>query len=103
MNLDRWNGLPPDIRQAFLDASDEAWLEELGHIWRRADDAGIAVSQEAGVDYYRLSPEETAEFEAAVAPVVDRWVADMDTQGIDGAGLVERARAAIAEHSTGGS
>ncbi|MCB1371466.1 MAG: TRAP transporter substrate-binding protein [Rhodobacteraceae bacterium] len=103
MNLERWNGLPPDIQQAFLDASDAAWAEELGHIWRRADDAGIAISEEAGVDYYRLTPEETAAFEAAVAPVVDRWVADMESQGIDGAGLVERARAAIAENAAGGS
>ena len=99
MNRDRWDDLPEEIRAAFRDASDEAWLDELGGIWRAADDAGIAVSREAGVDYTQLSEAATAEFETALAPVADRWIADMEAAGIDGAALVERARAGIAAHS----
>jgi TRAP-type C4-dicarboxylate transport system substrate-binding protein len=101
MNLDRWNGLPDDIKQAFTDASDEAWLAEVGQIWRKNDDDVIAMFVAAGNTHVVLTEEETAAFDAALAPVVDRWVADVTAQGIDGAGLVERARAAIAAHAGG--
>jgi TRAP-type C4-dicarboxylate transport system substrate-binding protein len=101
MNLDRWNSLPPDIQQAFLDASDEEWLAELGRIWRQNDDTVIEAFVAAGNTHVVLTPEETAVFEAALAPVVDRWIADVGAQGIDGAALVEKARAAIAEHAGG--
>jgi hypothetical protein len=36
-------------------------------------------------------------------PVVDRWIEEVSAEGIDGAALVERARALIAEHSDGES
>jgi TRAP-type C4-dicarboxylate transport system substrate-binding protein len=101
MNLDRWNGLPEDIKQAFTDASDEAWLAEVGRIWRKNDDDVIEMFVAAGNTHVVLTEEETAAFDEALAPVVDRWVADVTAQGIDGAGLVERARAAIAAHAGG--
>jgi TRAP-type C4-dicarboxylate transport system substrate-binding protein len=101
MNLDRWNGLPDDIKQAFTDASDAAWLAEVGQIWRKNDDDVIEMFVAAGNNHVVLTEEETAAFDAALAPVVDRWVADVTAQGIDGAGLVERARAAIAAHAGG--
>jgi TRAP-type C4-dicarboxylate transport system substrate-binding protein len=101
MNLDRWNSLPDDIKQAFTDASGEDWLAELGEIWRKNDDDVIEAFVAAGNTHVVLTEEETAAFDAALAPVVDRWVADVTAQGIDGAGLVERARAAIAAHSGG--
>jgi TRAP-type C4-dicarboxylate transport system substrate-binding protein len=101
MNLDRWNGLPEDIQQAFTDASDEAWLAEVGQIWRKNDDDVIEMFVAAGNNHVVLTEEETAAFDEALAPVVDRWVADVTAQGIDGAGLVERARAAIAAHAGG--
>jgi TRAP-type C4-dicarboxylate transport system substrate-binding protein len=101
MNADTWNGLPEDIQQAFLAASDAEWLAELGAIWRKNDDDVIEMFVAAGNTHVVLTDEETAAFDAALAPVVDRWVADVGAQGIDGAGLVERARAAIATHSGG--
>ncbi len=101
MNLDRWNGLPEDIKQAFIDASGEEWLAELGEIWRKNDDDVIEMFVAAGNNHVILTEEETAAFDAALAPVVDRWIEDVTGQGIDGAGLVERARAAIAAHSDG--
>ncbi len=101
MNLDRWNGLPPDIQKAFLDASGRDWLKQLGTIWRRNDDRAIETMVADGNTHITLTPAETAAFDAALAPVVDRWIADADAQGIDGAGLVARARAAIAANATG--
>jgi TRAP-type C4-dicarboxylate transport system substrate-binding protein len=97
MNQARWDGLPPDIQQAFRDASGPDWLVELGQIWRRNDDAAIEVLVAAGDTHVTLDEAETAAFAQALDPVVARWVAEMDDQGIDGAALVERARALIDE------
>jgi TRAP-type C4-dicarboxylate transport system substrate-binding protein len=99
MGQERWDGLPPEIQAAFTDASGPDWLAELGRIWRRNDDTTIEAFVAEGNTHVTLSEDETAAFDAALAPVVDRWIADADGQGIDGAGLVERARAAIAANA----
>lgn len=99
MNKARWDALPDDIKQAFRDASDEEWLREVGEVWRANDKAGIEIATEAGNTHIVLSEEETAAFTEAMAPVVDRWIKDVSSKGVDGAALVEAARAAIAKHS----
>ncbi len=100
MNQGRWDALPEDIQQAFRDASGPDWVRQVGEIWRGADDFGIQMAVDSGNTHIILSEEETAAFNAAVAPVVDRWIEEVSGSGIDGAGLVERARAAIAANAT---
>lgn len=99
MNADRWNGLPEDIQAAFREASNREWWAEVGRIWRATDDFGINMAVEAGNTHVTLTEEETAAFEEALAPVVQRWVDEVTANGIDGAGLVEEARRMIAANS----
>ncbi len=101
MNQARWDSLPEDIQQAFRDASGPEWWAQVGEIWRGTDDFGIKVATDAGNEHIVLSPEETDAFREALEPVVDRWVTEVSAQGIDAAGLVERAREHIAAHSSG--
>ncbi|MFD2237576.1 TRAP transporter substrate-binding protein [Aureimonas populi] len=98
MNKARWDALPEDIRQIFLDHSGEDWLREVGRIWRDIDDAGIALAVEAGNNHVTLTAEESAVFVETLEPVVARWVEDVSRQGVEGAALVEAAREAIASH-----
>lgn len=100
MNQARWDGLPDDIKAAFKDASGPEWWAQVGDIWRASDDFGIKVATDAGNEHVTLTPEETATFADAMAPVVDRWVADVTAQGIDGAALVAAAREGIAKHGS---
>ncbi|WP_212523300.1 TRAP transporter substrate-binding protein [Actibacterium sp. MT2.3-13A] len=97
MNKARWDSLPADIQKAFRDASGTEWLAEVGDIWRASDDFGIDLAVKAGNEHIVLSEEETAAFSAALEPVVERWVDEVKGKGIDGAALVAKARAAIAE------
>ena len=39
-----------------------------------------------------------AAFRAAMEPVVKRWIDEVTAKGIDGQGLVDAAKAAIAKH-----
>lgn len=99
MNIGRWNGLPDDIKAIFEEHSGEDWLREVGQIWRDIDESGISMAVAAGNEHITLTEEESAAFQAQLESVVDRWVAEVSAAGIDGQGLVEAARAAIAAHT----
>jgi TRAP-type C4-dicarboxylate transport system substrate-binding protein len=94
MNKTRWDGLPDDVKAAFDKASDEEWLKECAAVWRASDDKGIKIATDAGNEHIVLTAEEMAEFDAALAPVVDRWIAEHTD--FDAKALVEAAKAAMA-------
>jgi TRAP-type C4-dicarboxylate transport system substrate-binding protein len=99
MNLDKWNSLPEDIQKIFMDASNEAWWKEVGAIWAAADEFGIGLATKAGNKHITLSQEETDAFKAKLEPVVQRWIDEVSASGIDGQGLVDKARELIAKTS----
>ncbi|MBM9593656.1 TRAP transporter substrate-binding protein [Roseitranquillus sediminis] len=99
MNKARWDSLPPEIQKAFRDASDRDWWGEVGEIWKATDDAGLQTMTGAGVTLIELDPENYAAFETQMQPVVDRWIEEVEAKGIDGATLVEKARALIDENT----
>ena len=99
MNQDKWNSLPEDIQKIFMDASNEAWWKEVGAIWSASDDFGIKMATDAGNKHIMLTQEETDAFKAKLEPVVARWVEEVTAQGIDGQGLVDKARELVAKHS----
>lgn len=94
-----WDSLPEAVQAAFREASNEDWLREVGELWRGTDEFGITMAVEAGNTHVTLTEAETTAMLDATAGVVDRWVEDVTAQGIDGAGLVAAARAAIAERA----
>ncbi len=99
MNKARWDGLPDDIQKAFRDASDRDWWGQVGDIWRASDDFGIKVATDAGNTHRILTEEESQPFLDAMQPVVDRWIEEVTADGIDGAALVEKARALVAANT----
>jgi TRAP-type C4-dicarboxylate transport system substrate-binding protein len=99
MNKARWESLPDDLKAVFDKVSDEAWIRQVGEIWRNSDNGGIKIAVDSGNEHIVLSHAETEEFSAALAPVVDKWAAAAADKGIDGKTLVETARAAIAKNS----
>jgi TRAP-type C4-dicarboxylate transport system substrate-binding protein len=91
----RWDSLPADIQQAFKDASGRDWWGQVGDIWRASDDFGIGMAVDSGNEHVVLTEDETVAFQQVLEPVVQRWIDEVSGQGIDGAGLVDKARAAI--------
>jgi TRAP-type C4-dicarboxylate transport system substrate-binding protein len=98
MNKDRWESLPDDLREVFTRHSGEDWLREVAGIWRASDDNGIKLATDAGNEHIVLADDEMAEFNAALAPVVDRWIGEHADAGFDAAALVAAAREAMAAH-----
>lgn len=99
MNEGKWNSLPADLKKAFTDSSGEAWVREVGKIWRQSDEDGIAVATKAGNKHIQLSNAEIAPFREKMEPVVKRWIDEVKGKGIDGETLVKTARNLIAQHS----
>jgi len=100
MNKDAYAALPDDLK-AVIDANSRANVAaEIGAMWEGFEAGGIAALEAAGVENIVLSDEEAAKFTAANETVVQRWVDEVTANGIDGAGLLDAARAAIAAAST---
>lgn len=99
MNKARWDSLPADIQQAFKDASGREWWGRVGELWRAADDFGIGLAVDSGNEHVVLTEDETAAFFDALEPVVERWVSEVNEKGIDGAGLVARARELVSANA----
>lgn len=99
MNKERYESLEEDLR-AVIDANTGAAIaERIGASWDEVENPGRTMQTEAGHTIAALSPESQVEFDARGQQVVDRWIAEMGSNGIDGAALVEAARAAIAAHA----
>jgi len=97
MNKARYDSLPEDLRAA-LDAESGAKLAAFASgVMAEYDAPGREATLANGNEIHQMPPEEVARWKEAAQPVIDRWIADMEAKGIDGAALVEKARALIAE------
>ena len=96
MNKAKYNSIPADLR-AIIDAnSGVALARAFGKVMDEADKDGLKIAQDSGNEVVFLDAAEKAIWQAASQPVIDGWIAEMDGKGLDGAGLVAAARAAIA-------
>lgn len=96
MNKARWESLPDAAKEAIRQASDEAFLTEIGELWKENEVLGIKVATDAGNTHVKLSEAETAALFERLEPVVDRWVETVSSEGVDGEMLVKTAREVIA-------
>jgi TRAP-type C4-dicarboxylate transport system substrate-binding protein len=98
MNKDSYASLPDDLK-AVIDANSgmfaSAWA---GRAHDTGDAEGRAAMAEAGNEIAEISPEETARMRALGEEVTAEWIAEVTAKGLDGAALVEDARALMAQY-----
>lgn len=97
MNKDSYNNLPDDLKKVIDDNSGMKVAAEIGTMWEDFEKTGDEALAGAKVERIVLSADEAAKFKASNEKVVARWIEESKTKGFDGAALVEKARAAIAE------
>ena len=98
MNKASYDALPDDLK-AILDAESGAKLSTFAtQVMWDMDAPARKVAEEAGNTIVKLDDAEVARWKEASAPVVEQWIADMGAQGIDGAALIEQAKALIKKH-----
>jgi TRAP-type C4-dicarboxylate transport system substrate-binding protein len=96
MNKDSYAALPDDLKAVIDRHSGVEAAALFGRAMDAVDIVGRAKAVEAGNPIIILDAAEVARWRAASTGVVDRWVAEMTTRGIDGAALVQAAQALIA-------
>ncbi|NSX54416.1 TRAP transporter substrate-binding protein [Parasulfitobacter algicola] len=95
MNKDKYNSLPDDLK-AVIDANSgfmaSAWAGRAHDI---GDVDGKARMTEAGNQIAEISADETAKIKALGDQVISEWISDVTRKGLDGAGLIADAQAAV--------
>jgi TRAP-type C4-dicarboxylate transport system substrate-binding protein len=99
MNKERYDGLPEDLRKVIDDNSGRDLAAEMGDVWNGVEEPGVRMQQESGGEVIQLSAEAKAPFDERSRQVVQRWIDEAESNGLDGAGLVETARESIGQHS----
>jgi len=99
MNKNKWNSLPPDVQDAFRQASNKEWLKKVGQIWTDYEKPGIKELKTFRKKIIVLNEEEIAQWEEALEPVTERWIQDVKKDGIDGRKLIMKARELVKKHS----
>lgn len=96
MNKAAYQAMPDDLRAIIDRNSGVAMARLFGQAMDRADINGRRIAEASGNEVVDIPLAEKAEWVDAVQPVINGWIAEMDGKGLDGAGLVAAARAAIA-------
>lgn len=98
-NTKRWNSLPDDIKQIFLDHSGADWHVKIGKIWDFSENRAINIAKNRGNKHVQLTPAEWQKFDDAIQPVVQRWIDEMNTKDIDGKALYDKAVRLVKKHA----
>jgi len=99
MNQKSFDSLPDDLKKIIDDNSGAAIASAIGEAWNNIEPIGKKIATDKGKSVSQLSDAESAKVSAASATVIERWVGEVEGNGIDGKGLVAKARAAVAKHS----
>ncbi|MEZ5934915.1 MAG: TRAP transporter substrate-binding protein [Alphaproteobacteria bacterium] len=98
MNKQVYEGLPPDLRQVIDANSGRNLAADIGQVWMDVETKASQFIETSGVEMIELSAEETDRLQRASEPVIDRWIDDVASRGIDGRQLVQAAKEAISRH-----
>jgi len=97
MNRAKYEGLPDDLRKVVDEQSGMALATEAGKMF---DDVGASISEmvkQRGNTIAAISEEEKARWMEATKPVVDNWIKEVQARNIDGAKLLDSAKASLAK------
>jgi TRAP-type C4-dicarboxylate transport system substrate-binding protein len=99
MNKARYESLPEDLK-AVIDRNSGANIaEEIGQVWMEVEEPGLRAAIDDGNEIIRWPVDQKADWQAAVQPAIDRWVAEVTDAGIDGQALLEAATEAVQAHA----
>ena len=98
MNKAKYEGLPADLKAAIDKNSGMKFAELAGNMW---DDAGALVLERVkkrGNTLITISAEEKAKWITTTAPVIEAWIKQVKDKNLDGAKLIEQAKALVAKY-----
>ena len=98
MNKERYESLPENIRAAIDAESGEVLSAFAAQVMWDYDAPARQIAVDRGNNIVTLDEAEVARWKEKAQPVIDRWVADMETKGIDGRALIQPAKDLIVKN-----
>ncbi|MFW8633762.1 TRAP transporter substrate-binding protein [Cribrihabitans pelagius] len=99
MNKEKYDSLPDDLKKAIDDNSGLEFSVFAGGTQADSDGPSRELALDMGNTVITLDEEQTAVWRERAQPIYDKWIADMQDKGIDGAALIEEASALIEEYT----
>jgi TRAP-type C4-dicarboxylate transport system substrate-binding protein len=90
----RWKSLPPDVQQAMLEAGDATWKNWCEKAGAETKTLGERLVKDHHWVNHVLTPDETAAWRTALAPIPDQWAKEQDQRGKPGRAILDAFRAA---------
>lgn len=98
MNKRRYEQMPAELKKV-IDANSGVELAvQAARSWIEFEKKGEDAVRARGNEIIALSQADSERIEKMSEAGIKKWIADIDSRGIDGAALVKAARAAIARH-----
>jgi TRAP-type C4-dicarboxylate transport system substrate-binding protein len=98
MNRAKYAALPPDLKNVIDENSAAAAATMAGRMW---DDQAANIEdmvRKRGNAVSSISDEETARWRKATEPVTEAWINQVGLRSIDGAKVIETARALVQKY-----
>lgn len=99
MNKDAYEAMPEDLQAIIDEASGLEFSGFAGAVMEQYDAPGLEAAEDAGNNIIFLSADQIAPWREASQATRNAWVAEMNEAGLDGTGMLERARDLIAEET----
>lgn len=97
MNQRRYDGLPDDVKACVDRLSGDALIARFGDWWDAWDAPGLAAAKERGNEITVLSDEERQRWREALQPMVDAYLTQLESEGVDNAREIHARAQALAE------
>lgn len=94
MNSDKWNSLPEELQETFAER-DRKYSVIAGEAWDQADKHAMNYALELGAEFIEMSPEEQDRWRAAMRPIIDDYIATLESKGLPGREMVDYIEATI--------
>lgn len=98
MNKDRYAALPDDLKAVMDENSGLEFSKFAADVMQTYDGPAREIALDRGNNVVTLDAEQSAVWADAAQPVYTAWLASMKEKGIDGAALIERAKALMEEN-----
>ena len=99
MNKAKFDSLSDEMKAVLEANSGLEFSGNAGKVMQGLDAPSRIKAVDAGNTMHMIDGDELARWKDTAKAVETRWISEMDGKGIDGAGLIERARALIDKHS----
>lgn len=90
-NKDSWAKISPEDQKIIKDLLSE-FPRKIGEMYTHDTEAGYQRAEETGINISSPSPEELQEFKDALTPLVEKWLDDMEANGVPGREVYEQMK-----------